>query len=190
MWLTLHFSWSVYFSIYNNVHPRHGPRLPPHITRHDAHHTHHVLRWTQTHRHVTPTHEKLQQIQWLSQLRQLLWNQLPLFRVYSPEWFVITVCVASADYIFIPYPYRVVWLLLWSQNRPTLDSDCLAHAHKFCALVSVSKIPATARETAGAEDHTGNSALTTTNLYSYTDSLISLPLGWERYINSLKCNIS
>ena len=136
MWLTLHFSWSVYFSIYNNVHPPRGPRLPPHITRHDAHHTHHVLRWTQTHRHVTPTHKKLQQIQLLSQLRQLLWNQLPLFRVYFPEWFVITVCVASADYIFIPYPYRVVWLLLWSQNRPTLDSVCLAYAHEFRTLTS------------------------------------------------------
>ena len=124
MWLTLHFSWSVYFSIYNNVHPRHGPRLPPHITRHDACYTHHVLRCTQTHRHATPTHEKLQQIQWLSQLRQLLWNQLPLFRVYFPEGFVITVYVATADYIFIPYPYRVVWLLLWSQE-PSNIGQCL-----------------------------------------------------------------
>ena len=153
MWLTLHFSWSVYFSIYIYVHPPHGPRLPLHITRHDACHTHHAHRWMQTHTHVTPTHEKLQQIQWLSQVRQLLWNQLPLFRVCETIGFVITVCVATADYIFIPYPYRVVWLLLWSQNRPTLDSVCLAYAHKFCARTSVSKIPAVTRETAGAEDH-------------------------------------
>ena len=124
MWLTLHFSWSVYFSIYIYVHPPHGPRLPPHITRHDACHTHHAHRWTQTHTHVTPTHEKLQQNQWLTPMWQLLWNQLPLFRVFFPEWFVITVCVATADYIFIPYPYRVVWLLLWSQE-PSNIGQCL-----------------------------------------------------------------
>jgi len=55
-------------------------------------------------------------------------------------------------------PTGVVAVYLWSQTVQHWTVFSLAHVHEFRTPVSVSEIPATTRETTGAEDHVKETA--------------------------------
>ena len=105
MWLTLHFSWSVYLCVYIYAPTGGGPCLPPvhsaiarMMQRHDAW-------WGQQLCIHPPDHTKYVSYQWLTCLRQLLWNQLPLQVVCEKVRMSQQGCVAM-PMLIIPYPVR------------------------------------------------------------------------------------
>ena len=114
MWLTLHFSWSVYLCVYIYAHPPHGP-CP--ASPHEACNTHTGIMqrmWTgvmHTHPHDT---WKLLHFQWLTDKGKLLCNQLPCFSMKKTGEFSRQGCVAEPMHIFNP----TLWV-----DCPTLDNE-------------------------------------------------------------------
>ena len=89
-------------------------RTPPHWPLPVPSHTHNCLhyatswrRWGQKSCLRSPTYRRYKQYQLLTCLRQLLWNQLPLFRVYFTGGFSHRRCVTVPMYK-IPYPPSVM----------------------------------------------------------------------------------
>ena len=117
MWLTLHFSWSVYFCVYIYAHPPYGPCPYPSWHAYMTDDTHMMRWWTHTSWHNPPDHTKCEQLQWLTRVQQLLWNQLPCFSMNETKdlW---SQSVLQCRCTLSPY-------------RPTLDTPQRSCDHKL-----------------------------------------------------------
>lgn len=81
MWLTLSFYWSVCFYMYSIYATPTGPRPPLHIHTIAGIMQGHDARWKNNWCNTSPFTSKMYTNQSLTVIRQLLCNQLPLFRV-------------------------------------------------------------------------------------------------------------
>ena len=154
MWLTLHFSWSVYECVYTNAHPPHGPCPPAHhgvCSIHMRHMQRMCKRILCTHPHHV---RKSLHFQWVTVKGKLLCNQLPCFSMKKTGIFSRQECVAKPMHKNTTSPIGMVAdepsnIGQWEQtvNQP----------HKFRTRASLRSCAnyyvAATRETAWAEDH-------------------------------------
>jgi len=99
MWLTLHFSWSVYLCVYIYAHPPHGPCPPAHhgvCSTHMRHMQRMCKRILCTHPHHV---RKTLHFQWVISKGKLLCNQLPCFSMKKRGGFSRQGCVAEPMHI-------------------------------------------------------------------------------------------
>jgi len=107
MWLTVIFpDLCRYVYTYTTLPPM-APARPPPLTHNCLHNARSWRRWGQKSCLSSPTYRRYKQYQLLTCLRQLLWNQLPLFRVYETVTLSHRRCVTVPMYK-IPYPPSVM----------------------------------------------------------------------------------
>ena len=131
MWLTLHFSWSVYLCVYIYAPTGGGPCLPPTHSAIVRMMQRHGAWWEQQMCVSPPDHTKYVSLQWLTCLRQLLWNQLPLQVVCEIVEMSQQGCVEVPMHI-LPHPLG----MMVRSKCPMSDGQSLVHTHKFSARTS------------------------------------------------------
>ncbi len=131
MWLTPHFSWSVYLCVYIYAPTGGGPCLPPVHCAIARMMQRHGVWWEQQLCVSPPDHTKYVSYQWVTCLRQLLWNQLPLQVVCENVIISQQGCVAM-PMLIIPIPLG--WWSYQSVRHRTVQS--LVSTHKFSARTS------------------------------------------------------
>ena len=96
-----------------------------------------------------PDHTKYVSYQWVTCLRQLLWNQLPLLVVCEKVRMSQQGCVAM-PMLIIPYPQGGWWQIKVS-DIGRFRASCL-HTSLAHELQNTEGVLAVTRETTGAED--------------------------------------
>ena len=123
MWLTLHFSWSVYLCVYIYAPTGGGPCLPPIHCAIARMMQRHGVWWEQQLCVHPPDHTKYVSYQWVTCLRQLLWNQLPLLVVCEKVRMSQQGCVAM-PMLIIPYPQGGWWFVATVQRWTVWNASC------------------------------------------------------------------
>ena len=114
--------------MYIYVHPPTGPCPSPSHTRNCLHYARSWRRWGQKTCLSSPTYRRYKQYQLLTCLRQLLWNQLPLFRVYFTGGFSHRRCVT------VPM-YKITLLTICDGHCTILQATYCSAKENHCPML-------------------------------------------------------